>query len=305
LRSMINSTLSGATQQLKKELKSSVDRFFDIRHGEVVPGIMDFIAGYSIAYDRYRQDVAENGFAETLFAVFQDFKEQLDRYMAETVNPRLFRFARENEEHIRDYLEQIATPHESMIREALEEFRGGESDRDNEGKDAKRVASGRPPVSTDAVKKAYSIELPDAAATLAYSRGLKTDAFMKLGFYRIMYGLRKLARREAGDSSADISALKSGVARMKRETESTIVFHFKNYRENLKFQYLFAMVDSVASEINDWLVQRFQAYSTDFARIREVTGRDRAERQKVLGDIDSVLESLGDLEARLLKLQDR
>ncbi|MCF8111328.1 MAG: dynamin family protein [Desulfobacteraceae bacterium] len=300
IRSMIKSTILGASQQLKKEMKSAVDRFFDIRHGEVVPGIMDFISGYSISYERYRSSVAEDGFADTLFAVFQDFREQLDRYMAETVNPKLFRFARENEEYIKDYFESIARPYETMVREALMEFQ-------KEARDDKEPdMEGRPehtPICLDSVKKAHDIEIPDAAATLAYSRGLKTEAFMKLGYFRFLYGVRRLLKRGDSSASADISALKSGVAGMKRETRDSIVFHFKNYRENLKFQYLFSIVDSVASEINNWLVYRFQTYSTDFDRISEIAGRDRADREKVLETIDSVLADLDGLVMRLEKLQ--
>ncbi|MFW5908956.1 MAG: hypothetical protein ACOCR8_04885, partial [Desulfosalsimonas sp.] len=300
IRSMIKSTISGATQQLKKEIKSEVDRFFDIRHGEVVPGIIDFISGYSVPYERYRSALSENGFADTLFAVFQDFREQLDRYMAETVNPKLFRFARENEEYIKAYFESIARPYETMVREALMEF---QKDIRDDKEPEMEGPQDRPPISLDSVKKAYSIEIPDAAATLAYSRGLKTETFMKLGYFRFLYGIRKLFKRGTGSASADISALKSGVAGMKRETRDSIIFHFKNYRENLKFQYLFSIVDSVAAEINNWLVYRFQTYSTDFARISEIAGRDREDREKVLETIDSLLAELDSLVLRLEKLQ--
>lgn len=297
IRSMINSTLSGASQQLKKEMRSSVDRFFDIRHGEVVPGIIDFISGYTVSYDRYSSQIEENGFAETLFAVFQDFKEQLDRYMAETVNPKLFRFARENENYIRDYFESIAGPYESTVKEAMEEFR-----EEGAGSETQDANFPRPQISLDTVKKTYSIEIPEAAATLAYSSSLKTEAFMKLGLYRFLYSIKKLARRSQSGGGADVSALKSGVARMKRETEASIIFHFKNYRENLKFQYLFRLVDSVADEISEMLVHRFKTYSTDFERITEITGRDRADREKALEGIDSVLADLAELDSRLEEL---
>ncbi|MBS3754635.1 MAG: dynamin family protein [Desulfobacterales bacterium] len=305
IRSMVNSTLSGASQQLKKEIKGAVDRFFDIRHGEIVPGILDFIAGYNIAYDQYRDQLAENGFADTLFAVFQNFKEQLDRYMAETVNPRLFRFARENESYIQGYFESITRPYESMVRETLGEFQdhagsayNGAHDRQNNPEETEG-----PPISLDAVKKTHAIDLPDAATTLAYSSGLKTEAFMKLGYYRFVQTMKQLAKRGQGSGHADISALKSGVAKMKRETEATIVFHFKNYRENLKFQYFYRLIDSTAQELNQWLVNRFQTYSTDLNRIREMTNRDQAHKEQALKSIDEILAALGQVDAQLGNLQ--
>ncbi len=294
IRSMVKSTLDGASQQLKKEIKTAADRFFDIRHGEVVPGVTDFISAYNITYEQYRSEIDENGFADTLFLVFQDFKEQLDRYMAETVNPKLFRFARENEAYIRDYFESITHPYESMIKEALEQFQD-----DGKNREKADINLERAPVSLDTVKKTYGIQIPDAAATLAYSSGIKTEAFMKLGFYRFFYGMKKLAKRGGNDPHADVSALKSGVAKMKRETETTIVFHFKNYRENLKFQYLFRLIDSIAAEMNDWLVNRFQTYTTDLARIDEMTNRNQADKEKALESIDGILAEIGQIDSQM------
>ncbi|MCF8025570.1 MAG: dynamin family protein [Desulfobacteraceae bacterium] len=305
IRHMVNSTLDGASQQLKKETKAAVDRFFDIRHGEIVPGTLDFISGYNIAYDQYKDQLAENGFADTLFTVFQNFKEQLDRYMAETVNPRLFRFARENEAYIQGYFESITRPYETMVRETLGEFQarsGRTESKAREHRNGPEEAEG-PPISLDAVKKNHAIDLPDAATTLAYSSGLKTEAFMKLGYYRFIQTMKRLARRGQGSGHADISALKSGVAKMKRETETTIVFHFKNYRENLKFQYLFRLIDATATELNQWLVNRFQTYRTDLNRIREMTNKDQADKEQALSCIDEILTALGKLDRQLDSLQ--
>lgn len=304
IRAMADSSLAGACQQLKKEVKADVDRFFDIRQGEIVPGILDFIHGYTVAYDAYGEALVRNGFSETLFMVFQNFKDALDRYMAETVNPKLFRFAGQKEAEILERLESIIRPHERMIREALGDFQNdraagaaGDSEPDTDG------GSEHVGISMDALKKANGIDMPQASATFDYTTRLKTEAFMKLGIYRFVQALRKLAKRGGNGTGADISALKSGVAKMRREIEAGIVFHFKNYRENVKFQYLFRLIDAVAGEMNRWLAERFQAYATDLSRIREMSNRNQADKQRAVARIEEIVSALEETEGRLSRMR--
>ncbi|MBS0014752.1 MAG: dynamin family protein [Desulfobacterales bacterium] len=290
IRSMINSTFDGACRQLKKELKTNTDRFFDLRHGQVVPAVVDFIRSYHISPDQYRAMLLENGLSETLLAVFQDFKDKLDVFMAEQTNPRIFGFVAENETYAFDYLESICRPYESMIRETLADF-GQNGGSGQESRD--RQSAGKPaPVSIDGVKKAHGIAMPNAAATFDYTRGIQTEAFMKLGFFRMVQGMKKLMKRSGSWGNADFSALESGVARMKRETEATVLFHFKNYRENLKFQYLFLLIDAVAGEMSQWLIQRFQTYATDLTRIREISNKSQEEKKQFLAEIEEMISEL-------------
>jgi septin family protein len=79
---------------------------------------------------------------------------------------------------------------------------------------------------------------------------------------------------------------------MKRETEATVVFHFKNYRENLKFQYLFLLIDAVAGEMSQWLIQRFQTYATDLTRIREISNKSQEEKKQSLAEIEEMISEL-------------
>jgi GTPase SAR1 family protein len=290
IRSMINSTFDGTCRQLKKELKTNTDRFFDLRHGPVVPAVVDFIRSYHISQDQYRAMLLENGLSETLPVVFQDFKERLDVFMAEQINPRLFGFAAENEAYAFEYLESICRPYESMIRETLADF----GEHSGPGRESSgRQSAGKPaPVSIDGVKKAHGIAMPNAAATFDYTRGIQTEAFMKLGFFRMVQGVKKLVKRSGAAGNADFSALESGVARMKRETEATVVFHFKNYRENLKFQYLFVLIDAMAGEMSQWLVQRFQTYATDLTRIREISSKSQEEKKHFLAEMEDMISEL-------------
>lgn len=294
---MINRTFEGACQQLKKEMKVRADKFFDNRHGQLAPPVVEFIRSYNIAADTYKQTLAEKGFSETLLIVFQDFRERLDLFMAEQINPRLFGFAGENEQYILEYFESICRPYETMTREVTAGFRVNGTDADMD------AAAESIPVSIAGVKKNYGIQLPEASATLSYTRGIKTEAFMKLGFFRAVQGVKKMIRRGDADGSADFAALRGGVAKMKRETEATVVFHFKNYRENIKFQYLFRLIDEVAAEMNQWLVDRFKAFATDLGRIREMTNRGQDEKQQSLDTMEEIISQLQQVREKIRSLQ--
>jgi predicted transcriptional regulator len=66
-----------------------------------------------------------------------------------------------------------------------------------------------------------------------------------------------------------VMALKDGVLRMKRETEKSVIFHFKDYQENIKFQYIYKLIESASNSLYETLIDRFQVYGTDLSDIVE------------------------------------
>ena len=67
-----------------------------------------------------------------------------------------------------------------------------------------------------------------------------------------------------------LPALKAGVARLKRETVKSVKFQFVDYRENIKFQYVFKLVEAIAAALNQSLMDRFRGYMTDLSQISAV-----------------------------------
>ena len=102
---------------------------------------------------------------------------------------------------------------------------------------------------------------------------------MRLGAYRLLRGFRKLIRKPVtGDRQEEIRALKDGVERMKKETERSILFHFKDYRENIKFRYIFQMVEAAATQTSDVLLERFQTYEDDLTQMAELIDADQTDK---------------------------
>ena len=287
IRGMIKSTLKGVVNQLKKETRTAVDRFFDAKKGDIVPAIVDFIRNYNVSYDRYLEQMAEKGFADTLFSVFQGIKQDIDRYMAEIVNPALFSFFRQREAEILGSFESAIQPFEIMIENTLSEFSGAAG---AAGKTPASLSDGGVPIVIEAVKQANNIDFPTASATLDYTAGIRTEAFMRLGAYRFINAVKRVMKKGGSRIQSDLSALKSGVARMKKETEASVVFHFKNLRENTKFQYMFLLIDAVSETAYKRLDERFSAYAADLSRIRDVLDDDRSDKAEALSFISGLME---------------
>jgi hypothetical protein len=114
---------------------------------------------------------------------------------------------------------------------------------------------------------------------MRYSAKVKTEAIMRLGAYKLMRGFRKLIRKPLSDGrKEEIHALKDGVERMKKETARSVLFHLKDYRENIKFRYIFPMVESAANQISDVLLDRFQTYEDDLTQMVEMIDASQVEK---------------------------
>ena len=77
--------------------------------------------------------------------------------------------------------------------------------------------------------------------------------------------------------------------RIKRETEKSILFHLKDYRENIKFQYLLKLADSVSGALYESLLDRFQGYVTNLTRSVERIQDRRGDKE----DATELLEEMG------------
>ncbi len=286
IRSVIRSTLEGSIRKIRKELRSDVDRFFDPRSGDIMTAVVDFIRRYNVpSWQEHLDGLTASGFANTLYQVFQEFKQALDGFIAESVNPEIFHFVREREQRIVDYMHDVAGPYGAMVEDAVHDFQKTAEDLEiSQPVNNVRHQPALPGLET--IRQAAGLKLPPAGAAMRYSAKVKTEAIMRLGAYKLLRGFRKLIRKPvAADRREEIQALKDGVERMKKETERSVLFHFKDYRENIKFRYIFQMVESVATQISDALLDRFQTYEDDLTQMAEsidATQADKSSRADAL-----------------------
>jgi hypothetical protein len=302
LKRTVKNTLDGAVLQVKRDLKTAIDRFFDAHGDGVVAGVIRFVRGYPVETQRYDESLVAVGFAKTLYVVFQEFKQAVDAHMAEAVNPQVIRFVKEQEKGLMSYLDEVAGPYAVMIDDALEQYANAM----DEGKIPQLRTS--PPISIgpdlETIREMAGLSLPPAAATMRYSAQIKTEAVMRFGFYKIVNLVKKAMQKSAEKVHQEqFLALASGVKRMKRETERSIQFHLKDYKENIKFQYMLRLADAAAAALYRRMLERFQHYGADLSRLVELIGEQRLDKEKVSVCLDRMGESSITLQEKIGRLK--
>ncbi|MDZ7832343.1 MAG: dynamin family protein [Desulfobacterales bacterium] len=304
VQSMIKSTVEGTIQQVKRDIKKDVDDYLDPRYGEAVAPVIEFVRNYSISTDKYSEYLAAGRFSDALYMVFQEFTHELDAFMAETVNPKIFNFIKTEEDRIKEYFSTITGPYEAMVVDAMAQY-----NQVLENLGLETISEGYveiPLPDFQALKREQGLELPPADTTMNYSRAIKTEAIMRFGMQNLASRIKRLFRRSAGQSAAEgQAALKTAAKRMKRETEGGISFQFKNYKENIKFQYLFHLVDAVADHLYAEIMDRFHDFTNDLVTLGGYAGKHQDEGARLVDQLNEMAEVASDLEKRLKEIGSR
>ena len=280
IKSVIKNTLDGSIQQIKRELKLEIDRYFDIRSGNVIGDIAEFIKSYSIVYQQYEDEIKTSGFSKTLYMIFQEFKQTFDTFMAETINPEVINFVRKQETRIHEHLESIVGPFDIMVREAIATYNHmmGELGINRSNENIKNIDL--PDIST--IKSMAGLRLPPVAAYMRYTAKMKTEATMRLGLYKVVKIFKKLLSKPIqGKNEGEILALRDGVLRMKREMEKSVISHLKDYQENIKFQYIYRLVEAESNSLYESLLDRFQVYGADLSSIVDLINNKMIDREQM------------------------
>jgi len=126
---------------------------------------------------------------------------------------------------------------------------------------------------------------------------------MRLGLYAVLKVFRKLFNKsEAQRYSRKRKALLDGFKRMKLETERSLRMQFRDYQENIKFQYLFRLTDGLVRQLNEDLVERFQSYFADTAGLITLVREEHEDKERLkleLGEIGETARKLSDRFGRL------
>jgi hypothetical protein len=304
LKTMMKSTLDGALQKIRQDLKTDVDRFFDIRHGEILSGMLRFIRQYAAVIDPFQEKTPKTGFTQALFLVFQEFKNSLDTFVTESTMPEVIRFVREEEAKIAACLQTISAPYDGLLQDALSDYRTSMS-----GLGFTPARNSMDPIripDLDAVRSRSGLRLPPAGVTLRYSARIKTEAIAKLGCYTLVTLIKRLLKQSVQNRQADeMHALKDGVDRMKRETERSIVSHFTDYRENLKFQYIFKLADAAFQSLMECLTDRFDAYSTDITRILQGADGHRSDKDRISETLNAMRLQTREIAGQLKSIREQ
>jgi hypothetical protein len=298
VKGMIHSTLEGTLDKIKAVLKSDVDGFFDVKYGDMFQEILGFIRNYSVVnYDLY---ITSPKFSNSLHLVFQDFKHSVDTFMAETINPKVISFVREQEKKIAENLQTIGDTYSAMIHDAMTEYH-----KEMESfviSPMTKIGFRMPDAET--VRNRAGIVFSQPSVAMQYGLGIRTSAIMRLGLYSVMKKIKRwFVRKSQPDRAEQAHALKYGLNRLKKETEASLQFQFKNYRENLKYQYIFALAEAFCEALYQALTDHFGGYITDISKSIGAINDKQTDKEHFQNFLKKIEDIVGNTQARLKQLK--
>ena len=75
---------------------------------------------------------------------------------------------------------------------------------------------------------------------------------------------------------------------MKRETERSVLMHLKDYKENIKFQYMYKLTDAMSEHLYKGLLESFNAYFTDISNMVALIREERIDKSAVLEELERI-----------------
>jgi GTPase SAR1 family protein len=296
----LQSSLAGVVPKIRQEVGADVNRLLEPASGEIMTAIHGFISGYRLAPETYQESLGRGGFFKTLYQVFQTFKQALDAFITEHINPEIIRFIALEEIKIRDRLESIAKPYQSLIEDAYEEFSSLMAKLRISINCTSPESIGLPSIET--LLQHAGLSVPPLATAIAYTARIRTHAVLRRGVYRAVSGFKKIMKKPVTHGEDDVRAIQEAMRAIKRETRQSLEFHLKDYQENLKFKYLFRLAETVARGYEQAVVQQLQAYSADFGVLADRLGTQQGDREKaaaLLADMSRGCQKIGAALARL------
>jgi len=280
----IRRTIDGAVQKIKYDVFKDVDRFFDLYSGPILRNSLDFVKNYQVEYAQYEEKLSTDSVSSVLYLVFQEFKRQSDTFLVEQIHPGIIRFLNDQDKKITEYIESVAKPYHLMIIDIFTEFTAAVEQIELSSEHLTHPGIEFPLI--DSIKADANLSVPPIVASMHYSALVKGEALMRIGVYRAMgWGKRIFKKPFLSEKQKKIKALESAVLRMKRDTEKSVTFNFKNYRENLKFQYMIKLIKAYSQSVCKALEHSCQTYFLDTSRIDKYLTAQEADKDIALAKI--------------------
>jgi len=299
----IKDTLDGTTRKLKRYLGTEVDRCFDVKYGEIAQEIIRFINAYNISVRDYKNDLQNSGFLLTLYHIFQTLQQATNRFIAEQINPKIVQFIGQQEEEIKEMFQQVSGPYGLMIQDAVDQHHQTMEELGIDVTKRPFKEIGCPDIPS--VKSDIRLSMPHLASTMQYSTRIKTEAILKLGLYNTLKGIKKLFRRPAAEQlHSAMRSLEHSVRRIKEQMGESIAEHFTDYKENLKFQYVFTLVDAMSSRLYESLTDQIKAFTGDLSNMKGLFENEKKTKGELSEELLSMERSLDSVMARIKEIEE-
>ncbi|MGD8763668.1 MAG: dynamin family protein [Desulfobacteraceae bacterium] len=304
IKSLINTTTTGAVTKLKQKLSVEVNHFFDLQSGDLITRVISFIKDYKELPQIPEKKIDLSIFSKTMYSAFQDFKQALDTFITEVINPEVIRFIKDKEKEIETTINRIAQPYDVMLNDAYTEYQG-----QIERFSAKVNINDRPQIQLpdmEALVRQTGMKPPAISAAMRYSASIRTSAIVRFGFFSLQRNFKKLLKKPVKERSDMVQrALRGGAQQMKRETLKSFVVNLRDFRENLKFGYFSRLVEATAASLAETMLEGFQIYYSDLATIVGQISNTQADKEQAFDVLKTMDAKSRDIKERIDRLREK
>jgi hypothetical protein len=291
----VNQSLEGSGHRLKKTLRSRVDTLLD-RHGPVGRDLSEFIQNFTPDWDQLAPPSVVPAFRPVLYQLFQEFAKALAHRVTAEVNITLVEFIREQEEWLRQELARLWQPLFLTLEEALALYYREIADLG--------LTAAAPTLEASAVARPQGLDLPLLSLEVAPDWRFAREVWVASGLGVLGRAWDAIKRRLKLAGEVDprrqlLRDLERALAALKTWLGSELEGQLLNYREGLKFQYFFPLVDQWLKQQEASLEDTLGSLLGSLSGAAEAMHLEEAERTERRRRLEQLIPVARRIEARL------
>jgi len=303
LESLLHSlgqALQGAVIDLKRQLKARVDTFFDASHGEVGPEITKFIQEYRIDLNKLELGEDLSAFMPGLYQVYQGFQQRLLLFLTEEINLKILEFIQSRERWQQDELTKVLEPLLAPLQDALNSYY---QEIENLG-----IKAPVPEIKPVPWTKPEEMQPKLFTLDLSLNLRLRGQAMLLFGINLMKDALGKLKKlwrkQEKVEHSERLKiSLADALTNIKEHAQEEMADNLLSYRENLKFQYFFPLLEYLAIEQERGLKSSLAALLVDLEGVQEAISQKSHQKESWRRQIGELAVEVERFENECMALQ--
>ncbi len=304
--SSVDYSIASSVQNIKREIKSAIKLFFDKKHGEQPTNVKNFISGVTIYNERYQDMVLTYGFHHALYCMFQDSRSQLDLFMAQQFNPSVVEFIHEQEQRIAREFQALYQSCYIEPSSIYQNRKGTKADQLQQPKTTVLSQFGystvhKPlmqSVDINGAKRILGLTLPKSSFATAYSANIRADAMARFSFYSLINILGKFISPLARDQPKS-RALKESAKKIRKEALRSVMLHFDSYSNHLQEEYLFPLIEAVARDSKEKLMEMFKMCAIEAENIEQLISDECVDKSDQFEHVNSIALQTAQLSERI------
>jgi GTPase SAR1 family protein len=292
--SSLDDSIDIAVQSIKKDISSAINHVFDKSCGVQALKLKEFIFGATIYNDRYQEMVSNYSFNHALYCMFKDFRVELDLFMTQHFNPAVIEFIQDQEQYIEKAFETLykscyMTPSQIYPQLSLEE------------QSKLQIPDIIKAVDLKGAKRILGLNLPKSEFATAYSAKIKADAMARFSFYSMVEILGKFIS-SLTTAPPKSRALKESVKKIRKEALRSVMLHFDSYKHHVEQEYLFPLINAVARDLREKLMDMFHICTIESKNIEKLISDkriDKSEQLEYLRELEVKIDNISNSLAML------